>query len=290
MEPTVVPVQAPAPPAPAASVAVAAQPVAASATTSVDSSFPRSGIASWYGPEFEGRPTASGERFDSSLLTAAHPTLPFGSILRVTNSQNGRKVDVRVNDRGPFVAARIIDVSRAAAEKLDMIVTGTAPVTLELVGMAGSATPQALSEITPAVAPAQTQAPVPAQAQAAPPAPLQMPAAIPATATPVPTAAAPVAVQPAVVAPAKKSADLIPKAPDGANGKRYRLQVGSYKLAQNAAEAFDRLISAGFAPSYERSGDLYRIVLVAVPAAEVVRYAERLGSAGFSQALVREER
>lgn len=93
--------------------------------------FRQEGIASWYGPDFDGRPTASGEIFNSALLTAAHPTLPFGTILLVTNRQNNRQVAVKVNDRGPFVASRIIDVSRAAAEQLDMLITGTAPVIIE---------------------------------------------------------------------------------------------------------------------------------------------------------------
>ncbi|MDR0668642.1 MAG: septal ring lytic transglycosylase RlpA family protein [Treponema sp.] len=96
------------------------------------SNFRQEGIASWYGTEFDGRPTASGETFNSSLYTAAHPTLPFGTLLTVTNMNNGRKVNVRVNDRGPFVSSRIIDLSQAAAYLLDMVSTGTAPVVVEL--------------------------------------------------------------------------------------------------------------------------------------------------------------
>jgi len=95
--------------------------------------FRQEGLASWYGPQFEGRPTASGEIFDSSQFTAAHPTLPFGTFLVVTNRNNNRQVSVRVNDRGPFVDGRIIDVSRAAAEHLDMLVTGIAPVLIETI-------------------------------------------------------------------------------------------------------------------------------------------------------------
>jgi hypothetical protein len=90
------------------------------------------GIASWYGPGFEGRLTANGEVFDSSLLTAAHQTLPFDTLVRVTNLNNGLAVVVRINDRGPFVGGRIIDLSRAAAERIDMIGSGIAPVRLEL--------------------------------------------------------------------------------------------------------------------------------------------------------------
>lgn len=87
------------------------------------------GLASWYGPGFHGRPTASGERFDQTAMTAAHRSLPFGTIVRV--QWNERSVVVRINDRGPFVAGRIIDLSRAAAERLGMIQRGVAQVCLE---------------------------------------------------------------------------------------------------------------------------------------------------------------
>ena len=86
------------------------------------------GMASWYGPGFNGKRTASGERFNQGKLTAAHKTLPFGTLVRVTNLQNARTVEVRINDRGPFVRGRIIDLSRGAAERLDMIRTGVVPV------------------------------------------------------------------------------------------------------------------------------------------------------------------
>ena len=79
------------------------------------------GIASWYGPKFHGRRTASGEVFDMHRLTAAHPWLPFGTIVKVTNLENGLSVVVRINDRGPFVKGRIIDLSYAAAKKIRML-------------------------------------------------------------------------------------------------------------------------------------------------------------------------
>lgn len=91
------------------------------------------GVASWYGQPFHGRKTASGERYDMHALTAAHPTLPFGVVVRVTNRDNGRTVKVRINDRGPFKKGRIIDLSKAAAKRLRMIGPGTAPVKLEVV-------------------------------------------------------------------------------------------------------------------------------------------------------------
>src|SRR5215471_5736989 len=90
------------------------------------------GIASWYGGNdgFEGKPTASGEIYDSSLLTAAHRELPLGSVVEVLRVENGRSVRVRINDRGPFIKGRIIDLSRAAAERLDLVGPGIGRVRL----------------------------------------------------------------------------------------------------------------------------------------------------------------
>lgn len=89
---------------------------------------PRRGWASWYGPELHGEPTASGEPFDMHDLTAAHRTLPLGTRVQVRNLGNGRIVEVRINDRGPLPEDRIIDLSRAAAGKIDMLSTGSALV------------------------------------------------------------------------------------------------------------------------------------------------------------------
>lgn len=87
-------------------------------------------IASFYADDFQGKPTSSGEIFDMHALTAAHKTLPFGTMLEVTNLANGRKVFVRVNDRGPFVEGRELDVSKGAAQELGMLETGTARVSI----------------------------------------------------------------------------------------------------------------------------------------------------------------
>ncbi len=95
--------------------------------------YKQSGIASWYGPGFHGKKTANGETYDMHALTAAHKELPFESIVEVVNRDNGRRVRVRINDRGPFVRGRIIDLSRAAAEAIDMVGPGTARVTLRVV-------------------------------------------------------------------------------------------------------------------------------------------------------------
>jgi len=97
------------------------------------------GRASWYGGKFHGRQTASGERYDMHQLTAAHPTLPFGTVLEVRNLDNGRICQVRVNDRGPFAKGRILDVSFAAAKELGMIGPGTARVELAMLPAPGAA-------------------------------------------------------------------------------------------------------------------------------------------------------
>ncbi len=88
------------------------------------------GLASYYGPGLEGNRTASGEKLDSKALTAAHRELPFGTCVRVVNMENGRSVQVRVNDRGPFVKGRVVDVSLAAAQKLALVDKGLARVRL----------------------------------------------------------------------------------------------------------------------------------------------------------------
>lgn len=94
----------------------------------------RKGMASWYGPGFHGRLTANGERYNQNGLTAAHKTLPFGTQVRVTNLRNGRSVIVRINDRGPFVGGRVIDLSKGAASVIGLVSSGVAPVQLEILG------------------------------------------------------------------------------------------------------------------------------------------------------------
>jgi rare lipoprotein A len=327
--------------------------------------FRQEGIASWYGQEFAGRPTASGEVFNPSQLTAAHPNLPFGTMLKITNKHNNRSVTVRVNDRGPFVSARIIDVSHAAAEQLDMIATGTAPVLVESLTQIALPAPapdsvpllnpdtdslpaspdipdydeelggpviatldapprnqtpartvpepvvssdSALSPVIPSLSdpsayqngPASTPAEAPqvsrqASEPASPASPVYYPVeTAPASAstaqnTPVsparnePAAAfrpEPLPLPPAVIRPA------IPPAGDG---KYYRIQVGSYKVPRNAADAFEKLKKAGLNPAYERAGDFYRVVIAKVPSGDVQTVANKLGTAGFREALIRLE-
>jgi rare lipoprotein A len=250
--------------------------------------FRQEGIASWYGTEFDGRPTASGEIFNSSLFTAAHPSLPFGTTLIITNKHNNKRVTVRVNDRGPFVSARIIDVSRAAAQELDMLVTGTAPVLVEstskLVLPAGTG--------ESGMAPVRPWTELPAlpdsQSPALTAAPASPPAARPALA--VPGTAAPDQNAGAVPAMAGRIAPAVLKpAINPVPNKTYRLQVGSYRIARNAVDAFEKLKNAGLNPAYERYGEFFRVVLAGIRADDVLSLTEKLGAAGFREALIREE-
>lgn len=96
------------------------------------------GLASWYGPDFHGKPTSSREIYNMYDMTAAHKSIPFGTYVMVTNLNNGKSIIVRINDRGPFIKGRIIDLSYAAANMLDMVGPGVAPVKIEILEMVPS--------------------------------------------------------------------------------------------------------------------------------------------------------
>ena len=120
------PAPLPQPPAPSAPPAVETQPA-------IPGQYVEEGVASWYGVPFDGHRTSNGEIYDMHAFTAAHRTLPFGSLVRVTNLRNGLQTEVRINDRGPFVANRIIDLSLSAAQAIQMVGPGTAQVRLEVI-------------------------------------------------------------------------------------------------------------------------------------------------------------
>nr|WP_315360731.1 septal ring lytic transglycosylase RlpA family protein [Neisseria bacilliformis] len=117
--------------APAAKKAARQSAVKKADKTEQTAKFSQTGKASWYGPGFHGKKTANGERFDMNTLTAAHRTLPISSRVRVTNLANGKSVVVRINDRGPYHGNRVMDLSKAAAQELGFIRTGTAQVKIE---------------------------------------------------------------------------------------------------------------------------------------------------------------
>ncbi|WP_342745858.1 septal ring lytic transglycosylase RlpA family protein [Caulobacter mirabilis] len=108
-------------------------------TPKYDPDYDEKGVASWYGQQFHNRNTANGEVFDMELVTAAHKTLPLPSLVEVTDLESGRKIKVRVNDRGPFVEGRIIDLSKGAAEKLGIYRKGVAKVRVRYLGPAPEA-------------------------------------------------------------------------------------------------------------------------------------------------------
>ena len=124
-----------------------------------DPAYDRTGVASWYGEPFHGRATANGEVFDRGIVTAAHPTLPLPSLVRVTNLDNRREMLIRVNDRGPFVGDRIIDLSQEAARQLGFERHGLAPVRVQFVGLADAAGTPPRPTVRAAPAPAADPAP-----------------------------------------------------------------------------------------------------------------------------------
>jgi rare lipoprotein A len=175
------------------------------------------GVASWYGTDFHGLRTATGERYDMFAMTAAHKTLPIPCYARVTNLSNGRSVIVRINDRGPFVANRIIDLSYTAALKLDMIRNGTAFVQVETVSAASPENPAAN-------------------------------AALPVTTPAASEASAGVSDVPAVTAPLEPAAGAaVSPAPATPLSGHFFIQVGAYGQAENARRTAQKLRDAGLA-------------------------------------------
>lgn len=203
----------------------------------VDYRYDETGIASWYGPDFHGKYTANGEVYNMNDVTAAHPTLPMPSIVRVTNLDNGRSIVVRVNDRGPYVRGRIIDLSRRAAQLLGMIGTGTAKVRVQI--LADESKQMALlarqGEIPPAeriVANAKTEK-VTAQVLAPPPGVQSAPKSgliASARATPpVSAPAIPLASVPPVKVATNEQVSVVPVRPTS-----IFVQVGAFSQYDNA--------------------------------------------------------
>jgi rare lipoprotein A len=183
------------------------------------------GVATWYGRRYHGNPTSSGERYDMYAMTAAHPTLPIPSYVRVTNLANGRSVVVRVNDRGPFLHDRLIDLSYTAASRLGYVGAGTAQVEVELITEFGQpATVAAVSPLADPPPPERLQVETEIAGQAVTP---SAPVALPVAGTgSSPAGGAPTAGSPIPVL-------------QGA----YWLQLGAFGSAENARAARERLAS-----------------------------------------------
>jgi rare lipoprotein A len=198
----------------------------------VDYHYDRTGTASWYGADYNGKPTADGEIYDMNGLSAAHPTLPLPSIVEVMDLQNGRSLQLRVNDRGPFLDGRLIDVSRRAAQLLGFETQGTAPVRVRILKAESiAAAEEAMQNGGAAMA---AEAPV---TVAAPP---------PAAVTPPPAAASAVA---QVVAAPRAAAEMpsssptydVPAAPPG----RLYIQAGAFAVRDNAERVEARIAGLG---------------------------------------------
>lgn len=247
----------------------------------VDYAYDEVGIASWYGPGFDGQMTANGEIYDMNELTAAHKTLPMPSIVRVTNLDNGRTLTLKINDRGPFVDGRIIDVSRRAAQLLGFFGNGTAPVRVEIVADESRRLAQLLTgsdqdpkgDAKPAAAPQATLAA----------ATLPVVEAVPAVA-PVPvaeTAAPPPGAPSAPAAPAAQAAAAV--APESA---RAYVQAGAFARSDNAWRAQTRLARLGAAEIDQANVDgrnLFRVRLGPFPSdAEAHRVLAAVIREGFS--------
>jgi len=218
----------------------------------VDYRYNETGIASWYGPGFHGRRTANGERYDQHDLTAAHPTLPMPSLVRVTNLENGRSLKLRINDRGPFSNNRIIDVSQRAAQLLGFERQGTASVRVEVLeeesrqlaaiarGERAPPPAQPAPQVQVASAPVTTVQ----RETVAPPTPAQAPAQSPAQppAQTSPPAAAPAA-PPPQDRPAVQPDGVVTQQPVEATS--LFIQAGSFTEYGNASRLAERLTPHG---------------------------------------------
>ncbi|MBV8517923.1 MAG: septal ring lytic transglycosylase RlpA family protein [Acidobacteria bacterium] len=246
---------------------------------------PLHGIASWYGEEFAGRTTANGEIFDPLLLTAAHRTLPFGTIVDVTNAKTHQSVRVRVNDRGPYIGNRMIDLSYAAAQKIGLIEPGTGEVDVAVVKLGnGDREPPAPLEVTIAEAPAVvTPAPsADAPVSDAPKVDFPIPAPEPIRPAPEPIVIDRVAVEtqhadvitrkqvsedgtkltdvPVAIVPRTKAPTTLPSTTLPASRGGFVVQVGAFAVEANAKSLQSKLTTLGQRAWIDHD-DLFRVRL-----------------------------
>lgn len=268
------------------------------------------GIASWYGQEYAGRTTANGEIFDPGKLTAAHRTLPFGTVVEVRNPANGRSVQVRINDRGPFIGGRVIDLSWAAAREIGLVERGIGEVELRVIRVGAG----------------PLEAPRPIVVSAAPPAvsstPPDVPFPLPEDTAPLAPRAVPPPAEPAVVdritveeirdgvpvrrqvSPDGTRIEEVPMAdgrgipvttpnrvppgqPAGARVSSWDLQLGAFASELNARTLADKVRAAAPRVRIERSAELFRVRIGPFSTREAaIEERERLESAGVEAVLV----
>jgi len=235
--------------------------------------YAQTGEASWYGPDFHGQATASGETYDQNAMTAAHPTLPLQSLVQVTNLQNGREVIVRVNDRGPFVGERLIDLSHAAADVLGFAENGRARVHVRYLGPAprrvnadGTSAPAPVAPTPAPVNEVRRDRPAPLVADAGP--------------SPVP------AIEQAPIAPMIQQVSYSPPQNAGA----YVVQVGAFSDLSNAHRVRAQVEQAGPVQIDTRqtaNGELFRVRVGPWTSAGEAEQARRtLASLGYPEAVI----
>ena len=247
------------------------------------------GIASWYGEEFAGRTTANGEIFDPVQLTAAHRTLPFGTVVDVTNAKTQQTVRVRINDRGPYIGNRVLDLSYAAAQKIGLIEPGTGEVNIAIVKLGnGEREAPAPFEATIAAAPPVEVAPAPPVVAAAPP---EVEIPIPKE-EPEPVIVSRVQVEedgrtltrPAPPPPPPSSSSPAPVV----RTHGLYVQVGAFSVEANANALLDRLTSIG-QKAWIAHDDLYRVRLGPFSTREeAVKARSALEAQGISAIIVAE--
>jgi rare lipoprotein A len=286
------------------------------------------GNATWYDTETLG-------------MNARHARLPRGTRVRVTNLENGKQVDVTINNSMPPMPDRILDISREAAKALEMAESGATPIRIEILDsqpsdpseeIVSQPEPPEYPVRRPAAASAQpTPPPTPTPPPPPPPPPpgsRPVPAAAqrPAAAEPPSAGSVPLDItikmiitvngqehtmdipvmtdvkaaerqEPDVAGPASSAflpdastVRIVPQMPDPRGGGKYRVQLGAFSSTNLAQGCFDRLKAAGLSPAFERHDNLYRVVISGIQAAEIPRVAQRLGSAGFKEAWIREEK
>ncbi len=243
-----------------------------------DYRYAEEGVASWYGADFHGKPTANGEVYDMNDLTAAHRTLPMPAVVRVTNQDNGRSLILRVNDRGPFAKNRIIDISRRGAQLLGFEAKGTTRVRVEILPDESLALREAMvaagrAEGGVVVASAPASRPSPAR-----PAPVSAPAVIAPPPPPPPVVQAPA---PVPVRQAQSGAAMV--------GGAY-IQAGAFSTMENARHLEFQLQDFGptvIVPVRTASATLYRVRIGPLAdAGEAQRLLAQVQTAGYGDAVV----
>ncbi len=215
------------------------------------------GVASFYAADFHGKKTASGETFDMNARTAAHRDLPFGTMLRVVDEDTKKETIVRVNDRGPFVKDRIIDLSYQAAVDLGIVKKGTARVAIYVIGKGdgGPASGQALELPGPSIAK-----------------PVKPGGSLPEPEAPGSSLAGTKTREP-------KAGDIVCK-----------IQVGAFSSEANAKALYERLEHSGFSPTYEQAKAIIRVVIDRIPESELDAVQRRLGELGYRRLVIQKYR